>query len=248
MTEPILSSFPPPSEPRMGRWQARTLRRAAIEDAILVAALLVVACCTVLAGRAASLYLSTESAADVAKALADLELPGRLPNARLLDEQGKRQGLLTRMKRTRAVVAFYASWCGPCQKELPELYRRVDEDNADLFVVISKNEDGVDTRRKLDNLGLEELGFFVDETDGLHRSARVTSLPTTFAITKHGTVLARATGYSAMGLWRLMNKANLGSLSENLPRRTGATTPAEPEKPDAAVAAPGEADQKGEEG
>jgi thiol-disulfide isomerase/thioredoxin len=193
-------------EHSMGRWQARTLRRAKGSDVFLSLSLVVLASLTVMTGRKASTYLSPEATQSVAKALDDLELPDTLPDAALVDEHGTRQSLLGRMTKPRALVAFYAAWCGPCQEELPELDRELDQDRANLFVVIGKNDDRIDTRRKLDNLGLRDLGFLVDESDQLTRSARVTSLPTTFAITKQGRVLGRAKGFSRIGIWRMVRK------------------------------------------
>ncbi|HVJ89074.1 MAG TPA: TlpA disulfide reductase family protein, partial [Labilithrix sp.] len=106
------------------------------------------------------------------------------------------------MKNPRAAVAFYAPWCGPCQEELPALSRMIGP-SAELFVVVSADEDLEHTRRQLANIGLSHLGLFVDTTGALAREGRVTALPTSFAISKRGIVLARAKGYSFDGLYRL---------------------------------------------
>jgi cytochrome c-type biogenesis protein len=143
-----------------------------------------------------------------------MNLPTRLSDVVLLDEKGSPKPLLARMENERAVLNFYAPWCGPCQEELPELVREFEDQPVDLFVVIGKDEDPVDTRRKFDNLGLSEVGFLIDSTGELVRTAQVRALPTTFVITEPGAVELRLSGYSRMGMWRLKDVA-LGEREES---------------------------------
>ncbi|HEX4621414.1 MAG TPA: TlpA disulfide reductase family protein, partial [Myxococcaceae bacterium] len=110
--------------------------------------------------------------------------------------------LLDLLRKRRTAVAFYASWCGPCQKELPQLIDKVGK-HGDVVVVVGQDEDLEATRRALANLDLAEHGFFVDASGELQREARVRALPTTFLVTRTGAVLYRMVGNSFMGLFRL---------------------------------------------
>lgn len=198
----------------IGRWQAWRLRRATRGDVAAAAALVVMAVLAISFGRKARSSLAPRSAVENARILSELELPSRLPNAPVTDTAGTTTPLLDRMKNPRAVVAFYAPWCGPCQEELPELARTLGT-TGELFVVVSPDEDREHTSRQLANIGLSDVGFYVDTTGALAREGRVTALPTTFVVSRRGQVLLRTKGYSYMGLYRIEKKLGIRGGSED---------------------------------
>ena len=69
--------------------------------------------------------------------------------------------------------------------------------------MVSKDENVENTRRQLADLGLGQVGFYVDTTERLFREGRVSALPTTFLITRSGTVLARGAGFSQLQIRRI---------------------------------------------
>jgi thiol-disulfide isomerase/thioredoxin len=111
------------------------------------------------------------------------------------------------MTKSRAAVAFYAPWCGPCQQELPVLSRTLGK-SAELLIVIAKDEDVEHTKRQLANIGLRDVRLYVDITGALAKEGRVTALPTTFAVSKRGAVLARTKGYSFGSMYQLAKKVD----------------------------------------
>lgn len=204
----------------VGRWQARRLRRATRTDVLAMSVLILLGMAAVIVGRCARASPRPYSSIEIARLLDALELPTRLPDVPLADAQGTPTPLLSRIHTTRAAVAFYAPWCGPCQKELPVLRETLGPD-ADVLAVVSKDEDLEETRRQLANLGLSDLGFFVDVTGQLHREGRVTGLPTTFLIARSGAVLDRVVGYSRLAVLRLGSKVH--------PEKDGRSLPHAPE-------------------
>jgi cytochrome c biogenesis protein CcmG, thiol:disulfide interchange protein DsbE len=193
--------------PAVGWWFERRLRRATQADALVLVGLLLLGATAVLAGRRARLTFRPRAAVEIADSLDALDVPTRLPNASLVDDaSGVQVPLRERVHKPRGVVAFYAPWCGPCQKELPLLAEELGP-YADILVVVSADEDRAYARRELANLGLSKLGFFVDQSGLLQSEARVKALPTTFLITNAGAVLSRTVGYSAMGLFQMKRKA-----------------------------------------
>jgi thiol-disulfide isomerase/thioredoxin len=194
-------------EPVVGRWAERRLRIATRGDVVALAMIVLLGGLCIVAGRRAHRHVEPRAAAEVAELLDELELPLRLPNAPLVDVGGKAENLLDRIHGARAVVAFYAPWCGPCQKELPQLVGQVG-DRAQVLVVISPDEDLDATKRALANLDLSKLGFFVDSSERLQKEGRVKALPTTFLIGNTGAVLMRTVGFSFMELYRLTSRLN----------------------------------------
>lgn len=199
------------SEERIGRWQSLGLRRARARDLVALAVIACLAIGTIVSGRRAHGSLRPRAAVGASRLLSDLDAPTRLPDAPLEDPAGDVRSLWARIGDRRAVVAFYAPWCEPCQRELPALVKAVGR-NADVLVVVSKDEDRDECARKLANLGLASLGMLVDVTGALQREGRVTALPTTFVVNRGGGVVMRLRGYSPMGLYRL--KKMLGGMDE----------------------------------
>jgi thiol-disulfide isomerase/thioredoxin len=197
-----------------GRWQAWRLRRTTRRDVAAAALLVVLALLSVSFGRKSRSSLAPRSAVVNARVLSELELPSRLPNAPVTDAAGTTTPLFDRMKNPRAAVAFYAPWCGPCQEELAELARTIGT-SAELFVIVSAEEDREHTSRQLANIGLSQAGFYVDTTGALGREGHVTALPTTFVISKRGKVLTRTKGYSFSGLYRVQKKLGVHDRMED---------------------------------
>ena len=190
-------------------WQAKNLRSARRSDIWFVGIILLLAFATIWSGNIMALHLSPSAAVSVSDILDDLQMPGRLPNAPLMGEDGTVASLWALADSPRTVVSFYAPWCGPCQQELPELVEDTKE-KKNLLVIISPEEDPKKTRQQLDNLGLKETDFLVDITGKIMGQGKVKSLPTTFLIGKKGRVRDRVVGYSAFRLHRLMAKAGIG--------------------------------------
>ncbi len=207
-----------------GRWRARRLRAATRLDIGVLALLTVLGALTVILGRRAHLTLMPRSAIRIASMLNDLDVATRFPDVPMVDEAG-RTTLLTHLRRDRTLVAFYAPWCGPCQKELPELVRQVSKD-ADVLVVISADEDAEEARGKLIDIGVPELPLLVDVSGRLQREARVEALPTTFLVNRFGAVLMRLRGYSPLAIYRL--KALLEPAASGGLARPSPNTPDEP--------------------
>jgi hypothetical protein len=74
-------------------------------------------------------------------------------------------------------------------------------------VVVGADEEAREVRRKLDNLGLKDLRYYVDTDGQVHAGGRVTALPSTFLLGRAGRVLDRVVGNSGFRLQMLMHKA-----------------------------------------
>jgi thiol-disulfide isomerase/thioredoxin len=185
-----MSATPSVPDPRLrtvtapGWWHARRVRSA----------------------RGGELALSPMAAVRVAQALDELEVPGVLPNATLLGAGGREARLWDLARGSRTLVTFYAPWCGPCGLELPKLVAGT-QSRGNLVVVLGRDEDPEEAHRQVANLGLRELSLWTDHTGELERRARVTRLPTTYLIGRHGKVRNRVVGFSQVRLDVLLARA-----------------------------------------
>lgn len=90
------------------------------------------------------------------------------------------------LKRSWVIVNYWADWCEPCKKEIPELNEFAD--SHDNVYMIAVNYDGVDSRRLRELIARNEIHYFnalTDPTDELG-VGDIPGLPVTLVFDKHG--------------------------------------------------------------
>jgi thiol-disulfide isomerase/thioredoxin len=195
-----------PRSQKISRWQAKNLRSASKTDICFLVAVLLLAYATVWSGNMMALHLSPRGSMAASNLLDDLQVPRLLPNGPLMGEGGETAWLWDLLDRPRTVVSFYAPWCAPCQKELPELVE-LTKLKKNLLIIVSANEDPKLSRQQLDNLGLKDSKILRDITGKIMEQGKVKSLPTTFLVGRMGKVRERVVGYSSYRLHLLLENA-----------------------------------------
>jgi thiol-disulfide isomerase/thioredoxin len=94
------------------------------------------------------------------------------------------------------LLTFWASWCGPCRVELPELAALYREMAGEGFVLLTVN---VDTspriaERYLGQLGLKIPVYRMQQRDIV--ALNITGLPTNILLDRNGSVAMATAGYS----------------------------------------------------
>lgn len=130
------------------------------------------------------------------------------PNADLvLVNQDGTEHRLSDYRGKTVFLNFFATWCGPCQREIPDieaLYRDRGE-NAGEVVVLGVANPKTSEHPQNSDVGVDEVEAFIDEygitypvlmdtTGQLFSSFGVSSFPTTFMIDKDGYVFGYAPG------------------------------------------------------
>tara|TARA_A100001037_G_C15016083_1_gene574027 strand:+ start:332 stop:907 length:576 start_codon:yes stop_codon:yes gene_type:complete len=114
---------------------------------------------------------------------------------------GKADGSVTldRFKGKFVVLNFWATWCGPCVRELPSLARLNTELGGEkaLVVLISQDRGGFkQTDRFLKKLRVDFPDNFIDERLKFSRAIGVAFLPTTILIGPDGKEVGRLVGHA----------------------------------------------------
>lgn len=128
------------------------------------------------------------------------------PDFTLKNTQGKNLNL-TEQRGSIILVNFWASWCGPCRKEMPILQKLQDK-YQDLGVSVwginveQENQAGKDFLADLDL----SFSIFFDQTNALSATYQVEAMPTTVIIDRDGVVRYVFRGYKD-GYEKKYNKA-----------------------------------------
>ncbi len=102
------------------------------------------------------------------------------------------QRTLASYKGKICLINFWASWCGPCAVELPQLNRLATDYKGKPFRVIAVNvdPDSASARKLLTHLGLTDppLDLLWDPQSKAVSAYNIESMPSSFIVDEHGLV------------------------------------------------------------
>ena len=111
------------------------------------------------------------------------------PDFTILDQEGNEVTLASFFGKP-IILNFWASWCGPCKMEMPELQEFYDEYGEDIHFLLVSVDDSVDTAKAF----IEKEGYtfpvFFDTTSMGAYTYGASSIPLTFFIDAEGNLTA----------------------------------------------------------
>lgn len=125
-----------------------------------------------------------------------IENPAPLPDVPFRDGEGNPVTLADFAGQV-VLVNFWATWCAPCVKEMPDLDALAAATADDAIAVVAINEDRQPLTVApawLREQGLENLAVYADEGQALARGFGIRGMPTTILIGPDGTKLATKEG------------------------------------------------------
>ena len=144
-----------------------------------------------LRGKALLLALAALLTVSVAWFLADrlAQVPPRpLPASLQALRMDARTVSLDSLRGRPFVINLWATWCGPCQREMPML-AEVAATNADVpILIINQGEDVYRVTAFLEREGLSAANILLDPNSGFGRALGSSALPTTAFVSSDGRV------------------------------------------------------------
>lgn len=106
---------------------------------------------------------------------------------------------LSQLRGSVVLLNFWASWCEPCRRELPQLQRLHERHSADGLVVLGvSDEDPSKARMHVEELGIGYPSLF--DVDGtVMQTYQIHAIPTSLIVGRDGQLLKRMEGYTPAG-------------------------------------------------
>lgn len=124
------------------------------------------------------------------------EAPRAVPELDFRDGDG-RPATLADFRGKVVLLNIWATWCGPCREEMPTLDRLQAKLGGSEFQVVALSIDraglGV-VSEFYDEIGIEHLPKYIDESGKASRQLNAVGLPTTLLIDREGREIARHVG------------------------------------------------------
>jgi len=139
-------------------------------------------------------YKSMASMSGSSQASAETEWEGVLaPDLSVTTMEGK-SIRLSELKGKRVVVDFWATWCGPCVKEIPHLIKLYNETSRDQLEIVGISAEPPATLKPF--LTQKKINYPIASASGLAAPySDPQALPTTFFIDRKGVIQSVVVGY-----------------------------------------------------
>ena len=95
------------------------------------------------------------------------------------------------------MLNFWATWCAPCKKEMPSLYKLSQDKkfkNLEVLAINMEQPNKLKTKKFFDDLNINNLKIYFDPKLNFVKEFKLRGVPTTVLVNKKGEEFARIIG------------------------------------------------------
>jgi len=100
---------------------------------------------------------------------------------------------LSELKGKRIMLNFWATWCPPCKKEMPEIENFFNEGQKDVVILAVNIDPQLDVKGFVKKNGIT-FPVLLDQDDQVNGMYKIISIPTTYFIDSNGIIQNKYTG------------------------------------------------------
>lgn len=109
------------------------------------------------------------------------------PNFALNDSEGNRVQL-SDLRGKVVIINFWATWCGPCRQEFPELQKAATRQGSDVVVLALDQSESTDKVTRFRDKFNASFPILMDTTNAVFNSYGLSGIPDTIFIDRDGIV------------------------------------------------------------
>ena len=102
---------------------------------------------------------------------------------------------VSRLKGKKVILDFWATWCPPCKKAIPDLIKLADSNGSDLVILGLSNEPADKLAPFVKETKMNYPVITYNDKDVPAPYSKVTAIPTLFLIDSEGIIQDVITGY-----------------------------------------------------
>lgn len=119
---------------------------------------------------------------------------GQIPPSLVLETLSGELFSEAELEGKKVVINFWATWCGPCRMEMPDMVRVAEEYKDDLVVLaVNVAEDESEVESFVQEFEMD-FPVLLDRTGELTSQFQVLAIPTTYFLNSDGTIAVKHTG------------------------------------------------------
>ena len=128
----------------------------------------------------------------------------KFPTLKVLDNNEKPLTLKFNkdLKKKGYVINFWATWCIPCKKELPDLSLlkfKIKKYNIDVLTISIDKKNIKDQLEFLSNNGASNLDHFFDKEMKIFKALKLRGIPTTIIVDRNSFIISKHEGILKWG-------------------------------------------------